>query len=208
MLFYLDDGLIFNCSFITSIFFLVPKEIRTIILEAVEAVIFSLVEKKTILILLRLIAYLTFLTIFVLANLRHKEKTLESLRIFHILALVLRNAYFQSYSHLKLQILVPCCEQNLRDFFPFVKNVKSTNDNFFHFLWFWLEKNISISAWFHMKYLKLHELGKNWNLYHRTKVKGESVNPIFILFIFLETRWKGHQYSKKTILELRPTYSK
>ena len=164
--------------------------------------------KKTILILLRLIAYLTFLTIFVLANLRHKEKTLESLRIFHILALVLRNAYFQSYSHLKLQILVPCCEQNLRDFFPFVKNVKSTNDNLFHFLWFWLEKNISISAWFHMKYLKLHELGKNWNLYHRTKVKGESVNPIFILFIFLETRWKGHQYSKKTILELRPTYSK
>ena len=37
---------LFNCSFITSIFFLVPKKVRTIILEAVEAVIFSLVEKK------------------------------------------------------------------------------------------------------------------------------------------------------------------
>ena len=37
---------LFNCSFITSIFFLVRKKVRTIILEAVEAVIFSLVEKK------------------------------------------------------------------------------------------------------------------------------------------------------------------
>ena len=97
--------------------------------------------------------------------------SLESRR--HIFALVLRNAYIQSYSHLKWEILVLCCEQkiyvNSTWFFShFVKNVKFMNDNFFHFLWYWLEKHFDFqpfSAWFHMKSLKLHDLGKNGNSY-------------------------------------------
>ena len=72
-------------------------------------------------------------------------------------------------------------EQNFRElsmnvipFSPFAWNAKSMDDYFPHFLWFWV-KNVSTSAWFHVKLLKLHESGMNENSRHRTEV-----NHVFV----------------------------
>ena len=44
---------------------------------------------------------------------------------------------------------------------PFTWNVKSVNDNFPYFLWFWV-KNLTISVWFLVKSLKLRRIGCKW----------------------------------------------
>ena len=51
-------------------------------------------------------------------------------------------------------------------------NVKCMNDTLPHLLWFWV-KNLSVSVWFYVKLLKLHELGVSGSSWHRTEVKRE-----------------------------------
>ena len=63
-------------------------------------------------------------------------------------------------------------------FSTFAWNVKSVNDNFPHFLWF-LVKNLPISMWFHVKLLKLCELGVNGNSRHTTEMKREMLKIAF-----------------------------
>ena len=55
-------------------------------------------------------------------------------------------------------------------FSTFVWNVKSVNDNFPNLSWFFV-KNFSISAWFHVKLLKLRELNMIRDSQHRIEVK-------------------------------------
>ena len=83
-----------------------------------------------------------------------------------------------------------------------LRNMKSVNDNFHHFSWFWV-KNCAILAWFHMKSLKFRNLGINGNSWKRTEVTRRDSMKCYKLLSSVYIPWKWIQFTDPSIASIR-----